>query len=871
MIIKHEKKIKKEKINAHKFLLIYFIVTFFVGLFSFTVVLNTVSYKIFKNFLLDKIARSGRYEYIYLPKIIYLGLKSNFNKLEKINLDIKFEDIIILEKIRKNSLQRGGLPPRDLLPKIKVDVTYNKKKYSGEARLKGDRIAHYQSKDKTSYKIEIKKNDYLFGIKKFALQKPIIRNYVHEWIFHELAEDFGLIKLTYKFINLSINGEDKGLFVLEEGFGKELIERNKRRNGPIFGLDEDLNVSNIDPVFEIYNKKFWGKLENKSIALSASQKLRDFFDNKIKAEDVFDLEKWASFFAIIDLTGTRHGALLKSVKFYYNPINGLFEPVPFDGHRFKPNFYKFNQRYENKLLIDFLFNTSKIEEEQGLGWLRKIFFDGKRLNQDFYNIYIEKLSEISSAKFIKDFISSNELQINRINSKIYADDFWFHNGASGMGLYYFSLEDFMYQAQNIIDKLKKDNRLQVLKKNKTTFIIKNHTHNYDLNMVKNIICNRGDKKIKIPLNTILNNFYDTSINVLETLDKNLTCGHVEFYKMFNQNLTLKKIDYLNSNYNYEKFKTTESLKYEKYFYKENKKLFLITDEVIIDKNLYIPKNLIVVIKPNQKIVLINNAFIISNSPWIIGSSKGEVSISGKNDNHGGGILITDVDETTIVQNTKFSYLKGLNENTEFLVYGAINFNATKVKIINTKFENIYSEDALNIINSAFQINQNDYKNISSDAIDIDFSNGQINLSNFENIKNDAIDFSGSNASISNINFKNVSDKAISVGENSNISILKINAQNAFAGIVSKDGSKVVSTNITFNEVAIPFAAYQKKREYDHGSLIVKNYDIKNFHTLWLKDKKSDITANNKKLMITSKKILSIINNKKLQLIGANGS
>ena len=186
------------------------------------------------------------------------------------------------------------------------------------------------------------------------MQKPIIRNYVHEWIFHELAEDFGLIKLTYKFINLSINGEDKGLFVLEEGFGKELIERNKRRNGPIFGLDEDLNVSNIDPVFEIYNKKFWGKLENKSIALSASQKLRDFFDNKIKAEDVFDLEKWASFFAIIDLTGTRHGALLKSVKFYYNPINGLFEPVPFDGHRFKPNFYKFNQRYENKLLIDFL-------------------------------------------------------------------------------------------------------------------------------------------------------------------------------------------------------------------------------------------------------------------------------------------------------------------------------------------------------------------------------------------------------------------------------------------------------------------------------------------------------------------------------------
>ena len=55
-----------------------------------------------------------------------------------------------------------------------------------------------------------------------------------------------LFKLTYKFINLSVNGEDLGLFVLEEGFGKELIEKNNRRNGPIFGLNEDLNYSNID-------------------------------------------------------------------------------------------------------------------------------------------------------------------------------------------------------------------------------------------------------------------------------------------------------------------------------------------------------------------------------------------------------------------------------------------------------------------------------------------------------------------------------------------------------------------------------------------------------------------------------------------------
>ena len=29
----------------------------------------------------------------------------------------------------------------------------------------------------------------------------------------------------------------------------------------------------------------------------------------------------------------------KSVKFYYNPINGLLEPIPFDGHKTPPYTY----------------------------------------------------------------------------------------------------------------------------------------------------------------------------------------------------------------------------------------------------------------------------------------------------------------------------------------------------------------------------------------------------------------------------------------------------------------------------------------------------------------------------------------------------
>ena len=75
----------------------------------------------------------------------------------------------------------------------------------------------------------------------------------------------------------------------------------------------------------------------------------------------------------MDLTGTWHGALLKSVRFYYNPINGLFEPIPFDGHRFKPNFNKYNLHYDNRLIIDIVNNLDTDEKRVGIGWIKNFF------------------------------------------------------------------------------------------------------------------------------------------------------------------------------------------------------------------------------------------------------------------------------------------------------------------------------------------------------------------------------------------------------------------------------------------------------------------------------------------------------------------
>ena len=71
-------------------------------------------------------------------------------------------------------------------------------------------------------------------MEKFSLQTPRMRNYAHEWIFHELLGELGLIKLNYIFLDLSINGSDSNLYVLEEDLIKFLLKEIKKEMDQFF-------------------------------------------------------------------------------------------------------------------------------------------------------------------------------------------------------------------------------------------------------------------------------------------------------------------------------------------------------------------------------------------------------------------------------------------------------------------------------------------------------------------------------------------------------------------------------------------------------------------------------------------------------------
>ena len=874
MILKDKKKEKIIKYpNLFKILTVYFFSTILIMMLIIALFFNTAYWHNNKNEFLKRIHLNGVYNYKYIPQISFLVLTNFTGKIETLNLNLSQKNKLILEKNRKDKILNKKI---DFVTAKAKFTDENGKIYSTDIRLKGDRDIHYKNISNSSYKLNLDKENYYKGMKSFSIQKPRIRNYINEWIFHELSEELNLVKLNYDFINLQINGENKGLYAIEESFSNNLIERNSRRAGPIFGLHEDFSYNSFsDAKLDPYQKNYWSKPENIDLYLVAKSKLLDFKNKNKPLHEILDVKKWANYFAICDLLYTHHGYTPKSVKFYYNPISGLIEPIPFDGHKMPG--------YNYSKTIDDVFNKKTAYDRVFLAdkWFIDFFFTKENdLNDIFFLEYIKSLKKITDKDFLDNFLKKKEKFIKMINAKIYLDSFVLDYPTSrkdGIGIYYFDKNEIYNRAEYLKKRFLPSMKDLFIEDNGKQIVLFNKEYINQRLKIIGVRCKKisdqNDESKEYPLNNFTKyGEFKIAKPILENNDEQLICTSLKLKDKIDEKYYTKNIEL-----NFKPKKTTLNEKnFLKFFYKKNNDLFLRKDIIYIDKNLYIPPTNRLVVKGGQQIKLSKNAFIFSEaSIFALGSNEKKISISGKKSDYGGGIIVKNSDGN-VLKHVNFEFLKGLdssqmhepNYNPNYRIYGAINFYNSNVQISNSFFNNIKSEDALNIMNSKFQITNTSYDNIQSDAIDIDFGDGVIKGSNFNNILNDAIDLSGSEVVLENIVTNSVGDKSISSGENSNSTIRNIKISNSFIGIANKDGSVINADNVEIHNVKIPFAAYIKKPNYENSKMSVKNtnmsknkveYLISNDQTLILEEKK-------KRKNLSNKKILSIIYEGKKDLL-----
>lgn len=235
---------------------------------------------------------------------------------------------------------------------VSATIEYKNESYKARLRLKGDFTDHLDS-DKWSLRINLEEGN-IMAMKKFSLQHPKTRNYIHEWLFHQILNMQHIVSLRYHFIEVKINGVDYGIYALEEFFDEAILENHSLEKGLILKFDEDLLWKERSRYYDKGIEKDemaqqmilqfpettfatafnLSAIEKDSLRYSqfikARNQLNRFLSNQLDADKVFDLNKMASYIALCEIMGAKHALVWHNLRFYYNPETKLLEPIGFD-------------------------------------------------------------------------------------------------------------------------------------------------------------------------------------------------------------------------------------------------------------------------------------------------------------------------------------------------------------------------------------------------------------------------------------------------------------------------------------------------------------------------------------------------------------
>lgn len=740
-------------------------------------------------------------------------------------------------------------------------------------KLKGDGTDHIKS-GKTSYRIKIKGNEGFEGLKSFSIQHPKIRNYLHEWVLHEIAKGEDLLSTEYEFINVSFNGVNYGVYALEEHFDKQLLEHRKRREGPIVKYNESgawaynyhreayenpvllpyFSASFVD-VFKS-NRTMKNSRLKKNFETAKSLLYR-FKNGTINLEEAFDIDVLAKFYAVNELSSHYHALTWHNRRFYFNPITQKLEPILFDvvPHAVRNDF-------ANNIELRLLSNSSLPEA---------VFDNSIILNKTFKERYLFHLNKMTRKNYLDSTFEALSSDLSLYSEAIKGEDKSFKFDKTE----YYRNAEFLRSRISVLDSLWK---LALLKTPAT--------HNWALKLTYSPAIDSffvEDVSLNTYVNEVdsgkyileMNNYHVNSVSVIAYERDDIKNAFVYFEKpvelpAFRRDAVSyfktihhkpKKILFQPDNLNgkivekkvipWSKPAATTTREYLAQQFKRQKRhlkiknnTITIAGKVTISKLIYVPKDFNVEIAPNSTIEFKNGGgLIINNSLTATGTKELPIHIFCK-DSSSNGLTILNAKNGVTFEHVNITGLSNLNYGNWELT-GAVNIYDSPTSFSHVTISSSTSEDALNIIRSHFLIDSLVIENTASDGFDADFCTGKLSNSQFFNTGNDCIDFSGSEVDIFHVIIAKSGDKGISGGEKSVLTLKNISINGAITGIASKDGSTIKGKNITVKNAEYGFAAFRKKGEYPPAGVTLTNAKYINVAQLLLIGKDSFINLNGK--------------------------
>lgn len=775
-------------------------------------------------------------------------LKGLFANPDPIYLDIKHKDFQKLVYKRELALQSGKLTTISDEDFVAGQIRQDNKTIPIKIRLKGDAVDHLAN-EKWSFRIQLKKGYALYGMRTFSIQHPKMRNYLYEWLYHRILAEEKILAPRYFFVRVILNGKNLGIYALEEHFQKNLLEHNQNLEGPILKFDEStywddyVYSAGTDHVTGLINEAastidaFGMKSIQKDPVLyerflMGRNLLESFRNKKLPTHKVFDIKKMATFLALSDLMIAPHALVWHNLRFYYNPLTSLLEPIGFDGNAGVPD--------DKGILIGAYY--PQIDES----W--RSFYETLFEDVGFFEEYLKEVERVSSVDYLNTFFSKINDELEKNHNILNKEFFYIH---FSKGLFY-NNQKKMKKALEPIKRL----HAYFQKSSKQSLFLK--VGNIQSLPVEILYLSYKKSEKFYPTKKVLlpSKKKGADRTVLQEVAFNLPESFVWSDDMAKDLTVYTKVlgtssipekeegvlpwswldpqllhaDLLRKTPNSEKFPFLEINKTER-------EVWIKPGTWVLKQNLIIPAGYKVMAKGKTRLDLQDAANILSYSPlfWE-GTETDPVRITSSNGT-GGGLVVLQALDTSVLKYVFFDGFKSPKEPGWELT-GAVTFYQSPVHILSSQFRNLDAEDGLNIKNGDFFMDHNVFSGMSSDGVDFDFTSGRLIHSSFEKIKGDAVDISGSEITLQNIVIREVQDKGVSAGERSFVHIEGLHIENANIGIAAKDQSEVQLEDVTLADCQMGIAVFQKKPEFGPASVMAKGISMKQVKEAYLVEENS---------------------------------
>jgi hypothetical protein len=752
------------------------------------------------------------------------GLSADY---ESIEIEIDKKDFKKLEKVRNEALKRGVMinVGDNYVP---ATIKYNGKTTKVKLRLKGHMTDHIKG-NKWSFRVKTDKKKAVFGMQRFTLQHPGTRNYGFEWMYHEMLKKEGIIALRYNFINVTLNGEDLGIYAIEEHFGQELIQNNDRLSGPIIRFNPSLywegriNEMNRVAMVEEYKKFQSANVEayNRGTILD-DDKLTNYFVNsmilmegfrrgELKVGQVFDVEKMAKFHAIIDIVGGHHSLDWSDVKYYYNPASMKLEPVGYESFSIRK--------------ISSIAGNYKYTEEQNYvsGFHTALFNDA-----DFFRSYIQALDRMSKPAYLKAFFKEVNSEWEKKKAIVYSEFPYKDHNLKG----YYTNQKII---RKLLDSPKGFNAYLTDLSSDTLKLRVGGVHSLPHEIteirvgetvvpittpiiipskLKNRYINYKEFEIPLPATAKVKASDERKIQITYSIlggGKTKT-EEVLHYPGYEKNMLAG--DYLMKEANAESFdflRVDDSVNV----------IWFTQGKCVIDRDLIIPSGYTVKGTDHLEIVLNNNARIVSRSPFEFNGLLEEEPIwIHSEDSTGQGIVILETVTKSIFRNVKFDGL-GAPNSGQFSHDAAITFYAANSGFLRCQFINLKGKHGLQAIRSTMNMKDCFFMGSEGNSIKGNFMRSKLDNIAIEDCGADGINLTGSSVFMKKVRVQRAGDNGIVAKEGTNVNGGPVQIWRAKYAVVSRDKSIVNITTLNLKHCNTGLKASQKGDVFGPSRISVK--------------------------------------------------